>query len=154
MKRTVFFVGNLCADAEDGQLGNFVTSRAKELDVDVTIFNTKVFPKGTHPSGRITVNADAASAVSVRSFSPRGVYIRPWKFPDEDSPRAASASSNAASESANAREQSDHVNSSVVLRTPDLTGRVRAPLSFKFKKIFHYPFYGEQRLQYIYFGTY
>ena len=80
VKHAVFFVGNLCADVDDGRLTDFVSQRVDELGVDVTVFNTKVFPKESFSSARITVNEDAAGALWDRSFWPRAVYARRWKF--------------------------------------------------------------------------
>ena len=85
VKKAVFFIGHLRADAADGSLEDYVAERSEDVGVPVTVFNSKLFrkPDTNWCSGRITVNQDVAAVVGDRTFWPRTVYVRPWKFADD-----------------------------------------------------------------------
>ena len=90
IKRAVFFFGNLRRDTPDNGLADFVTARANDIGVPVTVFNSKLFRKDDgRCSGRVTVDVDAATTVGDRSFWPKVVYVGPWKFDQHISQPAA-----------------------------------------------------------------
>ena len=86
VKRSVLWIGNLCDDVTDDKLTDYIVSRAEEVGLDsLTIFNMKIFTKPEKKGGaRITINAAAKSMLLTRSFWPRPVYARPFKFRDDE----------------------------------------------------------------------
>ena len=70
-------------------LSSSLATYAKDVGVPVTVFNSKLFRKEDgRCSGRVTVDEGAATAVGDRTFWPRAVYVRPWKF-DQRIPQPA-----------------------------------------------------------------
>ena len=65
-------------------LTTYVTERSKNIGVRCPeVFNGKVFPPQTDTGtycARITVDEESAEALADRSFWPRPLYVRPWKF--------------------------------------------------------------------------
>ena len=83
-ERVVLYIGNLKAGTTFDNLSTYATERSKSIGVRCPqIFNGKVFQPqtGTGACGaRITVDEESAEALADRSFWPRPLYVRRWKF--------------------------------------------------------------------------
>ena len=83
-ERVVLYVGNLKVGTTFESLTTYVTERSKNIGVRCPeVFNGKVFPPQTDTGtycARITVDEESAEALADRSFWPRPLYVRPWKF--------------------------------------------------------------------------
>ena len=83
-ERVVLYVGNLKVGTTFESLTTYVTERSKNIGVRCPeVFNGKVFQPQTDNGtycARITVDEESAEALADRSFWPRPLYVRPWKF--------------------------------------------------------------------------
>ena len=79
------FVGNLPCSAVPEKIAEFVTIRASEANVNVKIYECKIFEKERSSSARLVLDAKSAVLVNSREFWPRPLYSRLWNFDKYDS---------------------------------------------------------------------
>lgn len=85
-KKAVLYLGNVSQETTAENISKFVAKRCESLGVHTPqIFNCRVFPNkdsshGATVSARITIPASAASVLKNRTFWPRPIYARSWKF--------------------------------------------------------------------------
>lgn len=83
VQKRALYLGNLRSGQTDEDIRNFITHRATTVGVDVTLVKCSLLELSGdefRSAAHIVVDKDSEKVLRNRSFWPKPVYCRPWKF--------------------------------------------------------------------------
>ena len=114
-KKTALYVGNLREDVLAENIANWVMQRSHHADLDVTVTSCSLVDKSPNSKLRgahLIISGKDSQSLMKRSFWPKPVYARRWKFRDSMSPH--NGAENTAKSVNDASQSSDPILSTAV----------------------------------------
>ena len=128
-KRKDLFIGNLTPGTTDEKLAEYIQRRAKKAKRDVTLHFVTVAPEDESHEllrARASVNESEADLLLSRSFWPRGIYARPWRFKEQEPEKQSKKVSTQAGGAAMPLEQSQQQTAVPLAQVPS---QLQTPLT-------------------------